>query len=237
MRNGFVLHHNGPPAGVIGHRSGHVRCEAYWRAVRSFHVSTQGWSDIAYSFGVCPHGQVFGLADGWTRRQFANGLDVVGSNDGPDRDWYTILGFFGVGEVPPAAMTDAARELIHQGRITGRCGLSVLPHNAFKRKACPGPEWTHLAAEWNGRPFTAPSPVPAPTVPLPSFEEDPMWFVLHDLAPATEPTANYHWLVDPANRTARVLKDPTAWIGPFEKKSVPYAGRVLADLRYEVVTP
>jgi len=167
--------------GVIGHPHGHARCEAYWRAVAVFHKGK--WPstvDSAYSFGVCPHGVVFGLERGWSKRQYANGEDVVGPNDGPDSEWYTILGFFGVGEVPPGAMTQAARELIHQGRIRGWAGLAVLPHNAFKRKGCPGPEWTALAAEWNGRSFVPPDPDPVPATPAPIPREDRPMKLLYD---------------------------------------------------------
>lgn len=153
MRKGFVLHWNGPPAGVVGHRNGHARCEAYWRAVRAYHVGTKGWSDIAYSFGACPCGVAFGLENGWTKRQFANGLDVVGQNDGPDSEWFTILYFIGEGEQPTKAMLDTGKWLIAEGRRTGRAGMRVLPHKDFKVKGCPGPELTQLSREWDNRDF------------------------------------------------------------------------------------
>ena len=153
VRRGFVVHHNGPPAGCVG--KGHDRCVSFWNGVRNYHVRTKGWSDIAYSFGVCPHGTVF-TGRGWDKAQWANGSDQVGDDDGRDREWFTVLAFVGGGEqggyhtgspeekVTPQ-MESGISELIALGRRTGRCGNRVLPHNAFKRKACPGPTLTALA--------------------------------------------------------------------------------------------
>jgi hypothetical protein len=154
-RKGFVIHHNGPPAGCVG--KSHDRCEAFWNGVRNYHVRTKGWTDIAYSFGVCPHGTVF-TGRGWSKAQWANGSDQVGDDDGRDSEWYTVLAFVGGGEQGgfhtgspeekvTAQMESGLRELIALGRRTGRCGNRVLPHNAFKRKACPGPTLTAFARQ------------------------------------------------------------------------------------------
>jgi hypothetical protein len=135
--------------------------------VRNYHVNTQGWSDIAYSFGVCPHGIRF-EGRGWWRNQWANGADVVGSYDGRDSEWYTVLVFLGEGEQPTVEMVDAARAVIQEGRDRGLCGTQVLPHNAFKRKTCPGPEFTAFAWQWNNAPlYQQPEPPPPSSVPPP----------------------------------------------------------------------
>ena len=161
MKNGFVIHHNGPPANCIDRP--HTRCEVFWASVRSYHVNTKGWSDIAYSFGICPHGARF-TGRGWDKNQFANGEDVVGVEDGPDRDWYSVLAFVGGGydsvpeeKVTPSMLLGLSR-LIDEGRDTGRCGLAVLPHKDFKPKPCPGPTLTALARAWDDRPFAPPVP-------------------------------------------------------------------------------
>jgi hypothetical protein len=161
MKLGFVVHWNGPLANVVGRE--HTRCVAYWRAVRAFHMGTKGWSDIAYSFGVCPHGELF-EGRGWYKNQFANGEDVVGPDDGIDRDWYTVLAFIGedvaagIREHPTPEMTNRIHELVDQGRTAGFCGLRVLPHNAFKVKSCPGLELTAWAAYWDNRSMHLPEP-------------------------------------------------------------------------------
>ena len=151
MKNGFVIHHNGPPANCVGRT--HDRCIKFWNAVKSYHTG-KGWSDIAYSFGVCPHGIRF-TGRGWYKNQFANGTDVVPPYDGKDSEWYTVLVFIGQDEVPPPEMIEATAALITEGRDSAFCGMRVLPHNAFKKKACPGPEFSALAQLWNGRSISA----------------------------------------------------------------------------------
>lgn len=148
MRHGFTIHWNGPAARCVGQP--HSRCEGFWAAVKHYHTVTKGWSDIAYSFGVCPHGVRF-VGRGWDKAQFANGADVVGPDDGGDRYWYTVLTFLGEGEVATAEMVGGVRLLIAEGRSSGRCGPRVLPHNAFKRKTCPGTEFTLHARAWDNQ--------------------------------------------------------------------------------------
>lgn len=152
MKRGFVIHHNGPPANCVG--KPHSRCESFWAGVKRFHVEDQGWSNIAYSFGVCPHGErLVGL--GWDRNQFAGGKDMVGNDDGPDSAWYSVLVFVGGDtstrdtEPPTSAMVNATANLIAEGRAAQRCGQRVLPHSAFKQKPCPGPEFTALSHQWD----------------------------------------------------------------------------------------
>lgn len=158
MKQGFVIHHNGPDTNLAG--KPHSACESYWLGVKRYHVVTKGWSDIAYSFGVCHHGRRF-VGRGWDKNQFANGSDEVGVDDGKDSEWYTVLVFLGwnansdhpVDEEPSAEMVDGVRDLIAEGRDTQRCGTRVLPHNAFKQKHCPGTTFTSLAASWNHAPL------------------------------------------------------------------------------------
>lgn len=157
MRRGFVYHHNGPRARCVG--ADHGRCEEYWDGVGAYHAQKWGdrWRRSVYSFGVCPHGEVF-VGQGWLRRQAANGRDVVGDDDGTDADWYTILFFVGGGayggfdtgepeERPTQAMLDTAADLVARGQANGHAGTRVLSHNLFKPKACPGPTLSHVAAE------------------------------------------------------------------------------------------
>lgn len=180
-RKGFVIHHNGPPANVVGRD--HARCEAFWAAVKRYHTQTKRWSDIAYSFGACHHDHIF-TGRGWDKVQWANGSDRVGADDGRDSQWYTVLAFVGGGayggfdtgspEEPVSPHLIAAIErLIAQGRDTGRCGSAVLPHNQFKPKACPGPTLTAVAARLNGRPIGQHNP------PTPTPEDDDNMRLLH----------------------------------------------------------
>jgi hypothetical protein len=162
MKNGFTVHHNGPPANCLNQP--HARCERFWDGVKRYHGEKFGakWAATSlYSFGVCPHGIRF-VGCGWDKNQAANGKDVVGPYDGHDSAWYTVIVFLGTDEKPTIDMVIATKALIAEGRDSRRCGLRVLPHNAFKVKACPGPEFTKLAKEWDDAPFTA-APAPAAT--------------------------------------------------------------------------
>jgi len=153
MKRGVVLHWNGPPANCVGRT--HDKCVSFWGGVRRYHGEKFGakWAATSlYSFGICPHGRRFDGC-GWDRNQAANGTDVVGPYDGRDSEWYTAFVFLGEGEKPTPDMVAGVRQLIHEGRTSGRCGLAVLPHNAFKRKTCPGPEFTAYARQWNDRPL------------------------------------------------------------------------------------
>lgn len=166
MRQGFTVHHNGPPARCIinGVVQPHSRCESFWRGVRNFHVNEQGWSDIAYSFGVCPHGFRF-VGRGWDKHQFANGDDEVGPDDDLNGPWYSVLMFVGGGytesdgdwvpeEIPTRELEIGLDALINEGRRSGRCGMRVEPHSKWKRKPCPGPWGTRYCTTHNLRPIT-----------------------------------------------------------------------------------
>lgn len=180
VKQGFVIHHNGPNVG-FDESDPHSRCIAYWSGVKAYHMNTKGWSDIAYSFGECPHGTRF-VGRGWDKNQFANGSDVVGVNDGKDSEWYTVLVFLGwndnytnpVDEEPSTEMVAGVTKLITEGRTSGRCGMRILPHNAFKIKRCPGAYFTNYAKVYTGRPFVIPTPVQT------IREDDDMFIVKHN---------------------------------------------------------
>lgn len=157
-----MIHHNGPPARCVGQP--HRRCEDFWANVGTFHAGKFGdaWARSLYSFGICPHGILF-VGQGWDRRQAANGRDVVGTDDGIDAEWYTVLAFHGGGayagfdtgspeEPVTDDMRDAIRRLIHEGRTSGRCQNRVLSHNQFKPKACPAQTLTAFARELDTNP-------------------------------------------------------------------------------------
>jgi hypothetical protein len=124
--------------------------------VRTYHVITKGWSDIAYSFGVCPHGVRFD-GRGWDRTQWANGADEVGGDDGPDAEWYTVLAFVGqdaeIVEEPTPPMLRALAELVGEGRASQRCGMRLTPHSDFKRKPCPGDALRGWCRRFDDRPI------------------------------------------------------------------------------------
>ena len=148
QRFGLVVHHNGPPLGLdVGADPGALKARemSLLRGIQRYHQITKGWSDIAYSFAVGQSGQIYTLR-GEVLNQFANGSDQVGADDGTDKYWYTVLALLGGTEEPTEAMKDGIRTLVAHLRGIG-AGTRVLPHNAFKLKACPGPQLTVFARE------------------------------------------------------------------------------------------
>lgn len=168
MKTGWTIHHNGPLTGLTL-STPHALCQKFWKNVEYWqteHPKGPGWSDIAYSWGVCPHGIPL-MGRGWFKNQFANGKDVVPPYNGKDSDYYTVMAFIGWNpdtgyeEKPTAKMIDGIARLIDESRDRGYCGLTVLSHNQFKWKRCPGLVLTNLAHQWNGKPFP---PIPAATL-------------------------------------------------------------------------
>lgn len=166
MRQGFTVHHNGLPT-RLKPTDPHSKCQAFWKGVRDYHMGHNGWSDIAYSFGICHHGIRF-VGRGWDKHQFANGDDEVGPDDDENGPWYSVLMFVGGGyeegskwvpeEKPTAAMDDCLGRLITEGRRSGRCGKRVKPHSDWRRKPCPGPHYTNYCRRHDNRDIATEQP-------------------------------------------------------------------------------
>lgn len=124
---GVGLHYEGPQMGEFPHTS----CATKVRGIQAFHMDGRGWSDIAYSALVCPHGDVY--VGRWLGvRTAANG-----TNDANER-FYAVCGLFGQGD----PLTDAAKAgyllAIDILRSEGRAGSLIKGHRQFKATACPG---------------------------------------------------------------------------------------------------
>lgn len=219
------LHHSAGPMGGV----------EQVRQIQKQHLA-RGWRDIAYNTLVCDDGPVEGIGIGVQHLNVGRGVSGT----------ICAVGDFHANPVPPHIAEHIA-QLVAHGFLSGWWPPRITHgHRNRAATACPGDHLyaaipsinaraAQILAELTGgdAPTPSPTPIPAP----PALEEDPpMWFVLHDIAPDGEPTSNFHWIVDPAGRTARYLRDPGPWIaGGFEKRSVPFAGRVLADLGYQIV--
>ena len=55
---GLVIHYDGAkqPRGVAEWT--HAQCRGYWKWCRTFHMNSNGWRDVGYSYGCCPHGTI-----------------------------------------------------------------------------------------------------------------------------------------------------------------------------------
>lgn len=152
-RKGVVIHHNGPPLGLDAGASYSSLVSAEMskcRGIQAYH-QTRGWSDCAYSWMIGQSGNIYEVR-GLMLPQFANGSDQVGVDDGPDRVWYSAMWLGGGTEVPTPAAIVAAKSLVHYVRLAG-AGNQVLPHNSFKHKSCPGPDFTELCWKWDQKEF------------------------------------------------------------------------------------
>lgn len=64
---GVTAHYAGPsPWGGAGAWN-HDRCASIWRAFQAYHMDQNGWMDIAYTSGVCPHGTRYEGRPIWAR--------------------------------------------------------------------------------------------------------------------------------------------------------------------------
>ncbi|MGS2645817.1 peptidoglycan recognition protein family protein [Streptosporangium sp. G12] len=126
-RQGLVIHYDGSDQGLAG--KPHSACVTYWKNTRKFHMgANRGWVDVGYSFGCCPHGQVFE----------GRGLDrVQAAQPGGNSTWYSCTLMSGPGEDPPAAQIDAVRQL--RAWLMGKgMAAAVKGHRDFFSTSCPG---------------------------------------------------------------------------------------------------
>lgn len=123
---GVAFHYGGPAQNL----SNHSDCIIRWRNWQIFHMN-KGWSDIAYTGGVCQHGYAF-AGRGAGVRTAANG-----TNDGNNR-FYAICWLGGEGEQPTRAALDAYDWWVQELRDKGKAGREVRAHRYFKSTGCPG---------------------------------------------------------------------------------------------------
>ena len=146
LRKGLVVHCNGPDMEYTT-EAGEVAAAL---AVAAWHWRTLGWSDGAYSYLV---GNVTGNAyelRGLWWDQFANGDDLVGTDNGDDTDWYTACWLGGNYQDVSDAAFEGMELVLGTVRAKG-AGMRVLPHNDFQVKPCPGPAFTRWARDHDNR--------------------------------------------------------------------------------------
>lgn len=109
----------------------HSACASYVRGIQNFHMDSRGWSDIAYTAVVCPHGYVF--EGRWIgKRTGANGTNV-GNNTA-----YAVCYLGGEGDPYTAAASRAMHDTTTHLRLHGKAGAGVNCHRDWKATACPG---------------------------------------------------------------------------------------------------
>jgi hypothetical protein len=112
----------------------HDACIAEWKAIRKSHLANkaEGYSDIAYNYGACPHGYLL-EGRGIGKRTGANG------NQPLNKAHYAIVGLVGSEGLtqPTDAMLGAIRDGIELLRQHG-AGSEIKGHRDGYATACPG---------------------------------------------------------------------------------------------------
>lgn len=137
-----ILQMPSTPKGIKVHYTGgredprllthHELCPHRVRSIQNGHMDGNGWSDIGYSFVVCPHGKVYeGRGIGYLPA--ANGA-------GLNSDHYAILALVGTAGVtePTPEMILGIRECIRFIRRWAKAGKQIKGHRDGYATECPG---------------------------------------------------------------------------------------------------
>lgn len=127
--DGIVFHWFGVP----GAASTHAGCDDLLRSVQSTHKG-DGYIDIAYNIGVCPHGEQYELRGYW-RKSGANG-----TTDANNR-FLSIVYMAGTGDGLTEAGKKGLRAAAQKGFKLGIKEEAKL-HQNFVQTGCPGPAVT-----------------------------------------------------------------------------------------------
>lgn len=156
-RNGGVVQHHGASTTPRNHSS----CAGVWRQYQNMHMKTNGWADIAYSVGVCPHGYVF-AGRGWGVRTAANGTNSGNQN-------FLAICYIGTGVNVPQVAKDAILSVLDEFRKKG-AGSRYIPHRDLTGSACPGTDLIALTRQYDRKAVPAggsPAARPTPAAELP----------------------------------------------------------------------
>jgi N-acetylmuramoyl-L-alanine amidase len=132
-----------------GNPGAHSNCDNVVRGIQDYHMDTQRWQDIAYSWLGCPHGYLYRGRGLWIRTA-ANGTNKA-------NDHYHAYCFLGSDTSRRDITPEARRTLILliawlDRQVLGS-GIAVCPHSAFTSTSCPGDELRALirASGWKCR--------------------------------------------------------------------------------------
>jgi peptidoglycan hydrolase-like protein with peptidoglycan-binding domain len=164
-RGGLAVHYGGSPARVKNHSS----CAGVWRAYQDWHMRPgglgvpQGGNDIAYNWGICPHGYIF-AGRGLGVRPGANGTSQANTTH------YAVC-WMNDRVIPNDEVMDAVEWTIDTVRSHG-AGMSVVGHRGLYQTTCPGNAMALKVKKYDGRPIDGktphrpPKPSKAPPFPL-----------------------------------------------------------------------
>jgi hypothetical protein len=165
--SGIAVHYNGGTTG-LSESADHSKCISYWKNTRTYHVRDNGWADIGYSFGVCPHGYVF-EGRGLYKTQAAQ--------PGGNTTYYSVTFMIGGSEKPGEKHLQAWRD-VRDWLFSKGVRKVIKCHSDFIATSCPGDYLRNLVRNGtllggSGDGSTEPTQPPvestdAPAFPLPS---------------------------------------------------------------------
>jgi hypothetical protein len=153
-RGGVAVHYEG--GGKLTGKA-HSTCAGRVRAIERYHVQTNGWAGIAYSYCVCEHGYVF-EGRGLGRRTAANGTTAGNQN------YYAVCALIGDKDPPSDTLKTAMRDAIDYMRKNG-AGSQIKGHRQFLSTSCPGSalySWVQKGAPRPGGGASTPPPSTPP---------------------------------------------------------------------------
>lgn len=124
---GVTVHWFGSPSAA----STHGGCSALLRSVQRSHQAGE-FNDIAYNWGVCPHGEIYQLR-GFGVKTGANGTSYSNEN------YAAVVYMAGTGDRLTQAGKRGLSSVIREYHRRG-AGRDVKPHGYWTGSACPGPD-------------------------------------------------------------------------------------------------
>lgn len=145
---GVAVHHG---AGYTP--KAHSECAGRWRDYQRIHMNDPNDPkvDIAYSYGVCPHGYVF-EGRGWKVQPGANGIPWKNGYY-PNRTNFAVCAIGSGNVVFSELVTDAIEWCINECRTKGNAGNRVRPHSFFASTSCPDTKLRAWAATIDNKPI------------------------------------------------------------------------------------
>lgn len=157
---GMFIHYNGPAVSNAVLAGDYESVKSFLQGIQRYHINTNGWPDIAYSWCVDAMGRIWELR-GW---------DVAGAHT-LDWNWKSHAIFLPLGgdQQPTAEQVAGCRTVIAEA--IARYGTQFIKghQEAPNQTSCPGEPTMALIRSGAFNPTTQPTPQPdpAPTLPTP----------------------------------------------------------------------
>jgi hypothetical protein len=167
---GMFIHYNGPPVSNAVLAGDYESVKRFLQGIQRYHINTNKWPDIAYSWCVDSMGRIWELR-GWDVAQAAT----------LDWNWKSHSIFLPIGgdQAPTPEQVEGCKRVIAEANKRYGAQFVKGHQEAPNQTSCPGEPTMRLiraAAFIPGRPAVtptpprptpSPTPTPAPTLPIP----------------------------------------------------------------------